>query len=221
MRKIIPPLLALFIFAGCCPGPAIVVGEFCPLLNDEGGRPYVYAPSKFYREIRYADFAFDWKMEDQFRIYVKANSPKRANWLSLYSAPARLHTACGLVEEKRHSLTKTDQETLAAVAGRFYTPFPGSREELLRLDIEKCDFKSRPAVKVSYECHEKVRDLYTLGTVYIFPHHLQPEKYLFFVEWSERGKKEDYKNEKIARQGELFFRNFRLLFPPEPAPPGK
>ena len=213
MKKIVPALLGMFLLTGC-PGPTIVIGKFCPLRNDEGGRPYISAPSSFYKEIRYADFAFDWKREDQFRIYPKANSPKLANWFSLYSTPAKLHTAYGLVQERRHNLAQTDQETLAAMARRFYTPFPGSKEELLRLDIEKCVFKSRPAVKVSYECHEKGRELYTLGTVYIFPHHLQPEKYLFFVEWSERGKKEDYRNEKIARQGELFFRNFRLLFPP-------
>ncbi|MBE6355580.1 MAG: hypothetical protein E7058_00525 [Lentisphaerae bacterium] len=202
-------LTALFLFCGCL-GPVLVVGEFCPMRLDEKGIPYVYASSRHYNEIRYKGFSFDWKDTEKFRIYPHNNNPFEANWSSELADASKMHTIFGMVERQPHYLTRTDQEALRQYAERCYTPVPFSKLKILKRQITTCTFKDQPAVKVYYENYEAQRDLYTHNTIYMFPCPISPKTHIYFVSWSERSKKEDFKKSEVIRQGEAFFKNFRL-----------
>lgn len=209
LHILIAAIAALFLLCGCL-GPVLVVGEFCPMRLDEEGIPYVYASSRHYNEIRYKGFSFDWKDTEKFRIYPHSNTPFEANWSSELADASKMHTIFGMVERQPHYLTRTDQEALRLYAERCYTPAPFSKLKLLKRDIEKCTFKDQQAVKVYAENFEAGRKLYTHITVYIFPCPISPKTHLYFVSWSERSKKEDFKKPEVIRQGEAFFKNFRL-----------
>ena len=204
--------LLTLLLTGCF-GPVIVVGEFAPMQRDAGGRPYIHAPSGIYNEIRYKDFSFAWNEKDNFRIYPSENTVTHAIWRSLLADPAKMQSAFGEAVKSRHSQSRTDQEALEAYARQCYTPPQFSKFKLLKLETEKCVFNGREAVRVYNETYEKERDLYMANTAYCFACPDEPEKYLYFVVWSERSRKADFRRPEIIRQGELFFKNFRLHRP--------
>lgn len=209
LHILIAAIAALFLLCGC-PGPAVIVGEPVMTVMDKNGKPYVFAPSEYYNEIRYQGFSFDWNDQEKFRIYPRFNTPFEAHWSSELADASKMHTIFGMVERNPHYLTRTDQEALRLYAERCYTPAPFSKLKLLKLDIEKCTFKDQQAVKVYVENFEAGRKLYTHNTVYIFPCPVSPKTHIYFVSWSERGRKENFKTPEVIRQGELFFKNFRL-----------
>ena len=211
MKKVLFFIGISLLLTGCF-GPSIVVGEFAPLGIDKYGKHFVHAPSRFYKEIVYDDFAFDWQEEDGFVIYPAANTPAQANWSTIHVEPEKMHTAFFAVVKIRHYMMKNDQEALLAYAKKCGEVPPYSKFRVLDVKYENCTFKGHPAVKVTSSNVEQGRELYTRDVSYYFFHHLD-RNYIFFITWSERGTKDNYQDTRIASQGEIFFKNFRLRYP--------
>lgn len=209
MKKFLLFFLLPFVLTGCL-GPTVTIGEFVLLESDGKGRAYVYAPSPTFNEIRYKNFSFDWDSKDGFRIYPASNSPERAMWVSVFADAEKMHTFFTYAGRDRHSLTRTDRKALTDFVRARSNPGPHSKHRLDKLEITPCSYLGQAALMIHRESYEEKRDLYMQESGYIFPCPEEPEKYLYSVIWSERGKKEDFQDPRFARQGRRFLESFRL-----------
>ena len=204
-------LITILLLAGCNPSPVLKVGDPNVRLKNHRGTMVVDAPNSVYREIRYRGFGFDWNENDGFLIRPEDNSPDRALWGSILRQKDKNYTVLFFAEKQPHYLQKADIELLREYMKHAYRANPASKIKLLKLTVEECKFKDRDAVEVYMETFEAGRELYLLAHSLYFFDPVQPERFIYHLAWSERGKKKDWRSPEAEKQGKRFFESFKLL----------
>ncbi|MBR2625262.1 MAG: hypothetical protein IKD23_02570 [Lentisphaeria bacterium] len=207
MKKFFFPA-ALLLFAGCSSTVVNIGSSFAPLAKD--GRGINYIKSDGCREIRYKKFAFNWDEKAGFRVYQPENSPEKAVWRSMLPVTEN-HSAMGTVYRRAYSLADTSQDGLLNFAEKAFSEVPRTRIKIMEQKFEKIAFAGQPAIRVYCVSKETGREIFMIQTTIVFPCPEDPENFLYFVAWSQRGREKDYRDEELVRQGELFLGSFKLL----------
>lgn len=199
--------LLLPLLAGCTSTVVEIGSPLAPLARDSRGIKYIKAPQC--RELRYENFTMAWNDQAGFRVYQPENSPERAVWRSILPV-ADNQTALGTVYRQGYALADTSQEGLLQFARKAFSEIPRTRIRVLEEKFEKVTFAGQPAILVYCISRETGKELFTIQTTMVFPCPEDPENYLYFVAWSQRGREKDYQDEAVTRQGELFLKSFKL-----------
>ena len=162
------------------------------------------------KAIEYNGFGFDWLNGDKFSVMPVENTPDNILWLSEKSRTDELHTIIFRVEKLTHYQMKSDLKGIRKYLERIYQAAPGSKIELKKLEFTECKFKGLDAIFVYMETYEAARELHLRECGYYFADPMHRESKIYFVSWSERGKKGSWCKE-AESLGKSFFTRFKLL----------
>lgn len=198
--------LALLL-TGCSTVEVTVGSPFTPLREDALGRKFIYAPEA--KQINYELFTMKWDEKAGFCLFESENTPHQAVWRSRLPDKENL-SAFGTVYRRPCHLSKPGQEGLLEFAQNAFKDIPRTRIQLMEQRFDKITFAGQEAVQVYCVSKDTGKELYTIQTTIIFP---CPENggVLYFVAWSQRGRKADFRNAALIRHGTLFFESFALI----------
>ena len=204
MKNLLYALL-LPVFAVGCSSIEVEVGSaFTPYREDALSRRFIYAPEA--KSMNYELFTMKWDERAGFCLFVSENTPKQAVWRSRLPKNEH-HSAFGTVYRRPCHLTAPGQDGLLEFVQNAFKDIPHTRIQVLEQRFDKISFAGQEAVRVYCTSKDTGKEIYTCQTTIVFP---CPENggVLYFIAWSQRGRKADYMNADVIRQGELFFDSF-------------
>lgn len=208
MKKCLFSALLMLFFCGCASRYLVIGDLYAPTAMDERERVYV-VPAETCTKILYRTFFLEWQPTAGFRIYKAENAPLYAVW-RLTGLP-QSQAAFGTVFYKIHELEQLTQDALAAYAGNsIRQAITNAGISVVDHQVEKIEFHGEPAIKVVCIYHNQAKTSYSMQTTIVFFCPDDPEHFIYYVSWFQRGTPETYRDERISAAGENFFTLFNL-----------
>ncbi len=208
MKKLLFFAVLAFLTGGCASRYLVIGDLYAPTAVDERERVYVQ-PAESCRKILYRTFFMEWHPESVFRLYKSENAPLYAVW-RLTGLPQN-QAAFGTVFYKTHEISGNTQDDLAGYAGRsIRDAIENSGIAVVEHRVEKCEFSGSPAVKVTCIYHNQAKTACSMQTTIVFFCPEDPEHFIYYVSWFQRGTPETYRDEMMSAAGENFFKLFNL-----------